>query len=372
MEGTVRDGAFCQTNRAEVTSMCTLPKLSPAVQKQILREARHRGFDDAAMLRLLPVLAVASGLSRRQSASLFHCAASKVVRAVQRFSQGSFEALRDQRCYNGHRKLSLDYLERLYAVVELRAEQFGWQRPTWTRESLALTLAEQDFPLLAPCTVGRALRDIGARRGRPKPTVQCPWPKRLRDKVLRSLRQLEQAASDEEPVVFADEVDLHLNPKVGLDWMNQGSQRDLPTPGQNQKHYLAGALDSRSRQLWVVDGPHKTSTLFCRLLDKLLEVYPNAKTIHVILDNYGIHKSRQVQKKLAALDGRIQLHFLPPYCPDSNRIERQWQELHANVTRNHRCTNLLTLLAYVFAYLDQRNSGSVIKPSLRKHMAVAA
>lgn len=352
--------------------MCTLSKLSPAVQKQIVREACHRGFDGAAMLRLLAVLAVSVGHSRRQAASLFHCAASKVVRAVQRFTYGSFEALRDQRCHNGRHKLSLDYLERLYAVVELRADEFGWQRPTWTSESLALTLAEQDFPLLAPCTVGRALREIGARRGRPKPTVHCPWPKRLRDKVLRSLRQLEGSASDEEPVVFADEVDLHLNPKVGLDWMNRGTQRDLPTPGQNKKHYLAGALDSRSRRLFVVDGPHKNSSLFCRLLDHLVQVYPNAKTIHVILDNYGIHKSRQVQNRLAALGGRIQLHFQPPYCPDSNRIERQWQELHANVTRNHRCKYLLTLLAYVFAYLDQRNSGSEVKPSLRKHISVAA
>jgi hypothetical protein len=29
------------------------------------------------------------------------------------------------------------------------------------------------------------------------------------------------------------------------------------------------------------------------------------------------------------------LHVLPPCCPDHNRIERPWQELHANVTRDH-------------------------------------
>lgn len=158
---------------------------------------------------------------------------------------------------------------------------------------------------------------MGDRRtpGPPKPTVHCPWPKRLRDKVLRSLRQLERSASDEEPVVFADEVDLHLNPKVGLDWMNRGTQRDLPTPGQNKKHYLAGVLDSRSRRLFVVDGPHKSSSLFCRLRDHLVQVYPNAKTIHVILANYGIHERRQVENKLVALGGRIQLHFLPLTAP---------------------------------------------------------
>jgi transposase len=363
---------FAKPTKQEVTSMCTIPKLSPAVQKQIVRQARHRGFDAASMLRLLIVLAAAAGRSHRQVAMVFHCAASKVSRAVHSFAQGSFEALRDQRCHNGTRKLSDPYLERLHAVLDCRADEFGWQRPTWTRESLALTMAEQNFPLVAPCTMGRALHAIGARRGRPKPSVQCPWPKRLRDKVLRSLKRLEAAASDQEPVVFADEVDLHLNPKVGQDWMNQGTQRELLTPGQNKKHYLAGALDSRSERLWFVDGPQKNSTLFCRLLDTLIVAYPDAKTIHVILDNYGIHKSSQVTRKLATLGERVQLHFLPPYCPDHNRIERAWQELHANVTRNHRCKSLLTLLFHVFVYLAHANSGAEVKPSLRIHTPVAA
>jgi transposase len=42
---------------------------------------------------------------------------------------------------------------------------------------------------------------------------------------------------------------------------------------------------------------------------------------------------------------------LPPYCPDQNRIERVWLDLHANVTRNHRCLSLRELLDNVVAYL---------------------
>jgi transposase len=45
------------------------------------------------------------------------------------------------------------------------------------------------------------------------------------------------------------------------------------------------------------------------------------------------------------------LHFLPPYCPDHNRIERVWLDLHANVTRNHRCKTLPALLANVRAFV---------------------
>ena len=55
------------------------------------------------------------------------------------------------------------------------------------------------------------------------------------------------------------------------------------------------------------------------------------------------------------LHGRIELHFLPPYSPDHNRIERTWQDLHANVTRNHTCPKMLALMREVRYYLRKRN-----------------
>jgi transposase len=55
-----------------------------------------------------------------------------------------------------------------------------------------------------------------------------------------------------------------------------------------------------------------------------------------------VHLTRDT---LVALRGRIVLHFLPPYCPDANRIERVWQDFHANVTRNHRCKTIEHLLS---------------------------
>lgn len=344
--------------------MATVLALSEAVQKQILRRAR--GMDADTALRIRAVVAVAGGRSRRGVAAVLGCVASTVVRAVARFVRGGFEALDDARRHNGARKVSDAYREALRAVVERPAGDFGWHRPTWTRESLALTMQDLDFPAVAPCTLGRALAAIGARRGRPKPAVECPWPQALRDKTLRALRRLQRRASDEEPVVFSDEVDIHLNPKVGLDWMNRGQQRRLMTPGQNDKHYLAGALDARTRDLVFVDGSRKTSALFCRLLDALIAAYPGALVIHVIVDNYKIPKSRAVTKHLAKLGGRIALHFLPPYCPDDNRIEREWQELHANVTRNHRCATMLQLLVRVFVYLLLRRDRQHLKPSLQR------
>jgi len=60
------------------------------------------------------------------------------------------------------------------------------------------------------------------------------------------------------------------------------------------------------------------------------------RRIHPVLDNFIIHKSERTLRRLAGLGGRVVLHFLPPYSPLSNAIERLWKPLHDQVTRNHR------------------------------------
>ena len=136
-----------------------------------------------------------------------------------------------------------------------------------------------------------------------------------------------------------------------------GSILDIAT-GTRGEPAKAGAvaLNAITGELSWVEAERKTSTLFLLLLWHLLkEVYPTAKRIYVILDNYRIHSSRQVELALADTGGRIQLCFLPPYCPDDNRIERVWRDLHGNVTRNHRCRTMGELMGEVRRYLRQKN-----------------
>lgn len=45
----------------------------------------------------------------------------------------------------------------------------------------------------------------------------------------------------------------------------------------------------------------------------------------------------------------------PPHCPSFNPIERVWLDLHAEVTRNHRCGTIEALMAEVDYYLKHRN-----------------
>ena len=80
---------------------------------------------------------------------------------------------------------------------------------------------------------------------------------------------------------------------------------------------------------------------------------------------------KKTKRFLAQFGDRVVLHFLPPYCPDYNRIERVWLDLHANVTRNHRCKSIEDLMAHVFAFLRAYNRRSTLNPSLRLAAAVS-
>ena len=104
-----------------------------------------------------------------------------------------------------------------------------------------------------------------------------------------------------------------------------------------------------------MEADKKNSWLFWDLLYKLTRVYAEATVIHVILDNYSIHSSKIIAVALANFASRIRLHFLPPYCPDDNAIERVWKDLHANVTRNHHCATMTELMGEVRYYLRKRN-----------------
>ncbi len=306
--------------------------------------------------RLLIIVNLASGRSPSDTASALGVSRTTVYRVAKRFKKLEEAGLVDRREENGQQKLTEQFLTQRHEVVASSPKRYGWRRPNWTQEMLIQTMARRTGVTVSRTTMSKALHAIGARHGRPKPTVGCPWSKQRRDKKLREIAHLVDTLPEGEIVLYEDEVDMHLNPKIGPDWMVAGQQKEVMTPGKNEKRYLAGAFDPSSGEMVWVEGHQKRSLLFIQLLWELHQRFPDATKIHVILDNYSIHSTEQVKQTLQTQAGRrFQLHFLPPYCPDYNKIERIWQDLHANVTRNHVCTTMPELMKDVRHYLLERN-----------------
>jgi transposase len=296
--------------------------------------------------------------------SILQCSRSHVQRIAARFIARGLEGLTDGRADNGAAKVTEEYESAVLIAVACSPDAYGFARPTWTLELLILAAHQQTGIRVSTSTISRLLARHGARRGRPKPIVACPWKKGAKTRRLNQIRRLGERLRGGEALLHVDEVDIHLNPKIGPDWMLRGQQKKVLTPGKNEKRYLAGALNAMTGHVSYVAGPRKTSALFIRLIDHLLDQeYPRCVRLHVVLDNFRIHSSRAVEAASKRWGTRVTFHFLPPYCPDDNRIERLWKDLHDNVTRNHMCCTIDALMDRVYNYLHARRFAN---PELRK------
>ena len=319
-------------------------------RRALLTWARKRK-DSGLLLRAMAVAGVAAGRKVTEVCAQLACARSFVYRTVNRYVEDGRDGLWDARAWNGRAKVDDAFHAAVRELVAETPQDHGYLRSTWTRELLAIVMERKGFARVSVSTMGRVLVAIRARRGRPKPIVQCPWSARHKRRRLRQIRDLVEHCPSGEVVVYEDEVDIHLNPKLGADWMNLGDQKLVMTPGQNAKAYVAGALDAHTREVTWVGGGQKNSGLFVELLAELDAHYADASLIHVVLDNYVIHKSVETHRALREYP-RIRLHFLPPYCPDHNPIELLWLNLHTQVTRNHRYSDLVSLCAAVAHFLE--------------------
>lgn len=302
---------------------------------------------------------IVRNLARRESptkiATILACSRSHVYRVAHRFLEQGLAGLVDRREDNGDAKVTEQYEWTVLVAVAFSPQYYGYERPTWTQELLVLAAAGQTQIVVSTTTMSRLLAKHGVRRGRPKPTVKCPWAKAWKTRCLNKIKRLRAGLSPGEVLLYVDEVDIHLNPKIGADYMLPGQQKTVLTPGQNEKRYLAGALNAVTGRLAWVEGQRKTSALFIALVDQLVKrAYAWATKIHLVLDNFKIHSSRAVEAARRGWGPRVEFHFLPPYCPDHNRIERLWKDLHDNVTRNHTCASMDELMLRVNAYLEPR------------------
>lgn len=138
-------------------------------------------------------------------------------------------------------------------------------------------------------------------------------------------------------VVFEDEADLALLAHAGYSWQLPGGSARIPTPGQNQKSGLFGAL-SLEGELVVTEAPRKTAAALTRHLDDVVARFADAE-VAVIMDNVGIHHARATTAWLAR-HPHVHRCFLPRYSPNDNAQERVWGWLRAAVCRNRAYPDL--------------------------------
>ena len=316
------------------TTFLEIPPEEQAQMRAVLRRARY-GY----LLAFHILLLCAAGRNPTEIAAVLFCSRSSVYRIVRAYRTGSLGLRVDQ---EGRLSIAVQtsilvpWLTRsLGAMLKKAPRAYGWCRTRWSCATLAATLQAKHGSEVSAETVRRWLHEMGWVWKRAKLVAKDDDSHRI-ERLARIRFQSEQLQAHE-MMVFADELDIHLLPKVGAAWMPQGTQEEVMTPGKNEKYYLAGALHLATGKLLYCLGPRKNNGLFRDLLSLLDTTYPAPGVTHlyVVADNYCIHKAKAVEQWLAK-HPRFTLLWLPTYCPRANPIERVFGDVHDKCTRNHK------------------------------------
>lgn len=146
-------------------------------------------------------------------------------------------------------------------------------------------------------------------------------------------KELKTTVGDE-PILFIDGVHPTQATKISYGWIRKGQKKAVKTTGSRTRLNIMGALNLKAL----------TSPLICEyktineynvslFLNEIRKVYPDYnQKIHVILDGAGYHRSQLVKDWAEVVN--IRLHYLPPYSPNLNPIERMWKLMNEHARNN--------------------------------------
>lgn len=135
-----------------------------------------------------------------------------------------------------------------------------------------------------------------------------------------------------EPIVFMDSAHPTMATKVVCGWIRKGKDKPLLKTGAKTRVNVMGAIELSTMKVVSARPEQVNSETPVAFFEQLKTAYPDAQKIHIILDNAGYHCSQRV--KDAALEKAIVLHYLPPYSPNLNPIERLWKVMNERVRNN--------------------------------------
>lgn len=139
--------------------------------------------------------------------------------------------------------------------------------------------------------------------------------------------------ADDEPILFIDGVHPTQGTKLAYGWMPKGQNTVVETTGSRTRLNLMGALNLNDIGMTVTREYDTINSLnICQFFIAIRETYPVKQKVHIILDGAGYHRSELVKDWAYVMN--IELHYLPPYSPNLNPIERLWKVMNEEVRNN--------------------------------------
>jgi transposase len=218
------------------------------------------------------------------------------------------------------------------------------------------------------------VRTMGEEMGISHTSVQRIWAEAgLKPHLVRTFKVSIDPDFSEK---VKDIVGLYLDPPdkavvLAVDEKSQIQALDRTQPGLPIKKGRAGTMTHDYKRhgtttlfaaLDVATGkvigeclPRHRAKEFIAFLKKIDRIVAKHLELHLVVDNYGTHKTAEVQAWLAT-HPRFKLHFTPTSCSWLNLVERLFAEITRQRIRRGTFGSVAELKAAIAAWIKDRNA----------------
>lgn len=152
------------------------------------------------------------------------------------------------------------------------------------------------------------------------------------ERFIQYYGRLKKKAGKKEPIYFADSVHPQHQTQLTYGWIPKGERKEVATTSQQKRLNIIGGICLNGYRFTYHQVNKVDANNICDFLWKLRQANPRKYYIHVIWDNARPHKNEEVYAFAKELG--IKLHYLPPYSPNLNPVERMWKLMHESVRYN--------------------------------------
>jgi len=188
-------------------------------------------------------------------------------------------------------------------------------------------------------------------------------------KFIQEYQKLKATIQPGEELYFVDAVHPEHQSQAVCGWIKKGECKTLQTSGKQLRLHFAGALALEGMK--IVVNEYETVDADAMLdFFKNLENQSTAPTIHVILDNARANKNKKLSEFLK--DSRIKLHYLPPYSPNLNPIERLWKIIRESTLYNRYYESCIICFAAVRGFFTEKlpRMGDILKSRINDNFQI--
>jgi len=299
-----------------------LDQAALAELRAVHRSARM--FPSYLSYRLHAIILLGSGFPPSEVSNILMLSEDTVVTYFDKYQSGGISKLLKREYKGSNKKLSKE-------EIALLTEELDSSIYLTTKSVCHFVKSEFDIEY-SERGMSSLLKSIGYVYKKPD-IVPGESSEELQDIFIEQFVNFLKTKSDKDVIYFADAVHPVHNTQPGYGWIRKGEKRTIKSNTGRNRYNIHGAMNAETYHVTAVfseDNINATTTI--DLFKALEKSHPEAKVIHVVLDNARYHFSHTVLDY--AKKSKVNLVPLPPYSPELNLIERFWKHFKKKVIYN--------------------------------------